>query len=354
MDAQSMEKPLVSVVIPHWNHRDVLDECLGSLRECQYDSLEIIVVDNASEDDSVPFVRENYPEVHLIQNRENRGFAGGCNVGIEAARGKYIVILNNDTTHKPDWLSVLIDYMEDHPEVGIAQPKLRNAKDRDYFDYSGAAGGYMDIYGFPFARGRIYDQIEQDEGQYENPAEIFWASGTACLLRRKVFEDVGGLDEVFFAHMEEIDLDWRAQLAGWHLAAVPSSVIYHHSGYTLPPDSPFKKYLNHRNSVIMLLSNYQSLRMMTRGFQRLLLDILALFFTLATGDFSRSWAIMKAWGWVLTHLSVIRRKRRQVKRVRRISDGELEYRFYQASIALEHYLLRKSHWDARRHSISAD
>ena len=209
--------PLVSIVIPHWNHREVLAECLESLRNTTYSSVEIVVVDNNSEDDSVAFIREHFPDVRLVENDTNRGFAGGCNDGIEVAKGQYIVILNNDTTQEPDWLQQLVDYLEAHKAVGIAQPKLINAIDRSKFDYSGAAGGYLDQYGFPFARGRIFDSVEPDRGQYDAPVTTFWASGTACIVRRNVFDQVGLFDETFFAHMEEIDLDWRAQLAGWEI-----------------------------------------------------------------------------------------------------------------------------------------
>jgi len=343
--------PLVSVVIPHWNHRDVLDDCLRSLELCEYHPLEIIVVDNHSTDDSVEFVQSNFPEIILLQNETNLGFAGGCNRGIEQARGEFIVILNNDTTHEPGWITTLVRFMEEHPETGIVQPKLLNAIDESAFDYSGAAGGYLDKYGFPFARGRILDSIEKDNGQYDSVAKIFWASGTACIIRAEVFEQIGKFDEAFFAHMEEIDFDWRAQLAGWKIFAVPDAVVWHHSGYTLPMESPLKKYLNHRNSVLMLLSNYQWLCMIIRGFQRFLLDGLALVHSLFTGEFSRAVAIVKAWFWILVHPGVIKKKRRQVAGIRLRSDDEMEQSLYQASIALERFLLRRTQWDATRHGL---
>ena len=181
-----MTDPLVSIVIPHWNHREVLADCLQSLQKTEYDPLEIIVVDNHSEDDSVAYVREHFPEVHLVENKENRGFAGGCNDGAARAQGEYILILNNDTTQEPDWITELVRFMETNPSIGVAQPKLINAKNPESFDYSGAAGGFMDRYGFPFARGRIFESVEEDTGQYDTLIQVFWASGSACILRNKM------------------------------------------------------------------------------------------------------------------------------------------------------------------------
>lgn len=342
---------LVSIVIPHWNHRNVLVDCLRSLAQTEYAPLEILVVDNHSTDDSVQYVRENFPKVRVVQNQENLGFAGGCNRGLRVVSGNYVVILNNDTTQEPDWLSILVRYMEAHPEVGIAQPKLKNALNPALFDYSGAAGGYMDKYAFPFARGRIFDSVEQDDGQYDESVPVFWASGTACILRREVLDEVGDFDEIFFAHMEEIDLDWRAHLAGWDVAAVPEAVVYHHSGYTLPMESPLKKYLNHRNSIFMLLANYNLWHACIRGFQRWLLDGLALAFSLFSGDLSRAMAVVKAWWWIFTHPGKIYAKRKKVKKIRRRSDTVVDQTLFQASIALERFLLRHRKWESRRHSL---
>jgi len=346
-----MTDPLVSIVIPHWNHREVLADCLQSLQKTEYDPLEIIVVDNHSEDDSVAYVREHFPEVHLVENKENRGFAGGCNDGAARAQGEYILILNNDTTQEPDWITELVRFMETNPSIGVAQPKLINAKNPESFDYSGAAGGFMDRYGFPFARGRIFESVEEDTGQYDTPIQVFWASGTACIVRTKMYRQIGLFDETFFAHMEEIDMDWRAQLAGWDIAVVPQSKIYHHSGFTLPPESPFKKYLNHRNSVFMLLSNYQPWNTLWRGMQRWLLDWMALFFTVVRRDFSRSTAIIKAWFWIISHPHLIRRKRKRVAAIRQRSDREMDQRLYSASIALEYNLFGRKTWEADRHAI---
>lgn len=326
-------------------------DCLHSLRKTEYDPLEIIVVDNHSEDDSVAYVREHFPETILVENEENRGFAGGCNDGADQANGKYLLILNNDTTQEPDWVTHLVRFMEANPSIGVAQPKLINAKDPASFDYSGAAGGFMDRYGFPFARGRIFENVEKDHGQYDDPVQTFWASGTACMIRAEVLTQIGLFDETFFAHMEEIDFDWRAQIAGWDIAVAPQSKVYHHSGFTLPPESPFKKYLNHRNSVFMLLSNYHLWNTIFRGLQRWLLDWMALVFSIARADWSRAWAIIKTWIWIISHPHIIVKKRRQVAAIRRRSDREMDQRLYSASIALEFNLFRKKTWDVDRHAI---
>jgi hypothetical protein len=312
------------------------------------------MVDNNSSDDSVQYVKANYPEVHIVKNEKNLGFAGGCNIGVKSANGEYLVILNNDTTQEKHWLSQLVKFMEEHPSVGVAQPKLLNAKEPTIFDYSGAAGGFMDKYAFPFARGRIYDSVEEDHGQYNTPIPIFWASGTACILRKEIVAQIGLFDETFFAHMEEIDFNWRVHLSGWDIWSVPQSVIYHHSGFTLPPESPFKKYLNHRNSLYMLLANYSFYHLICKGFQRLLLDMGALVFTLLQKEFDRSRAILQSWGWIMTHPNKIWAKRRIVRKIRELSDSEMKEKLYQASIALEYFLFRKNRWDEKRHTIDSE
>jgi hypothetical protein len=185
---QSSTHPLVSVVIPHYGGTEILGECLVSLNKCSYPSLEIIVVDNDSPDDSVQFIKSNFSEVNLIQSEYNRGFAGGCNFGVQHAKGEYLLILNNDTTHESDWIGHLVTMMESNRKISAVQPKILNYDNRDYFDYAGACGGFMDKYCFPFARGRIFNTVEKDEGQYDEAIQIFWASGTAFLTRKSIFE----------------------------------------------------------------------------------------------------------------------------------------------------------------------
>ena len=202
-------KSSVSIVIPHWNNVDVLSECLESISNTNFENFETIVVDNASTDNSVASVRSNYPNVKLIENDKNYGYAGGCNIGAEAASGDFLIFLNNDTVQEKDWISNLIKTINSDDKIAAVQPKILNYYDRNVFDYAGGAGGHMDIYCFPFARGRIFSFQENDEGQYNNKEKCFWSSGTCFMVRRELFQKAGGFDKSFFAHMEEIDLCWR-------------------------------------------------------------------------------------------------------------------------------------------------
>jgi GT2 family glycosyltransferase len=302
--------------------------------------LEVIVVDNASTDHSRAIVQEAFPAVRILELPENRGFAGGCNAGIRAATAPYILILNNDTVHTSGWIEYLVAKLESEPEIAVVQPKLRSFQDQSMFDYSGAAGGELDLFVFPFARGRLFEKIEKDEGQYDQlPERIFWASGTAFLARRKLLIKAGLFDEVFFAHMEEIDLEWRLQLMGYRIVAEPRAVVYHRSGYTLGAEAFLKKYLNHRNSLLVLVSNYSLLLMLYLFPLRLLLDYLALGFSLYKGDLPRMWAIIKAQAWIFCHPRLICRKRRLVKSLRQVRDRELVKHLYRGSVALKSYLL---------------
>ena len=249
-------RPMVSVVIPHYGGKDVLSECLISLKNCTYPDLEIIVVDNNSPDDSAQFITDNFSEVNLIQSEYNRGFAGGCNIGARHAQGEYLLILNNDTTHEPDWVDHLVKRIESNISISAVQPKIKDDKERDHFDFAGACGGFMDKYCFPFARGRIITTVEKDTGQYDDACKIFWASGTAFLTRKKIYDQLGGFDEALFAHMEEIDYHWKCQFLGHEIWVEPLSIIYHKGAVTLPVSSSKKTYLNYRNSLILLLTNY--------------------------------------------------------------------------------------------------
>ena len=249
--------PLVSIIIPHWNGLDVITDCLESLRSTSYKKIEIIVVDNNSSDDSVNQIRKKFPKVKLFENTKNEGYAGGCNRGSGIAKGEYLLFLNNDTIQNKDWIDNLVTKIESDPLIAAVQPKILNYYQKDKFDYAGGAGGEMDFLGFPFARGRIFNEQEVDKDQYNNSDNIFWSSGTAFIIRKTAFEEVGKFDEIFFAHMEEIDLCWRLHLAGYKVVSEPKSVIHHKNALTLPMYSEKKYYLNHRNSLLMLITNYK-------------------------------------------------------------------------------------------------
>ncbi len=335
-------QPLVSAIIPHFNGIEILRSCLESLQADPYPALEIIVVDNSSSDGSPEFVERYFPRVRLIRNTKNRGFAGGCNDGMAQAWGKYFLILNNDTTHNSGWIGQLVAVLQSAPEIGAVQPKILSAQLPDHFDYSGAAGGLMDFAGFPFAIGRIFTTMEVDEGQYDKIREIFWASGTAFLVRRAVIDQVGGFDEDFFAHMEEIDLCWRMQNAGWIIKNAPRAVIWHHSGWTLPPDRYKKKYLNHRNNLILLIKNYPWRYLALIFPLRITLEGVAFVFSALIRDWKRMVAIIHAAVWIGVHPRKLIKKHLAIKNLR--DDRVLKQvtnRMYHSSVFFQYFLKRQ-------------
>lgn len=331
--------PLVCIIIPHYNGIDTLSECLDSLKKSTYPHVETIVVDNASSDGSPEWIEQNHPDVTLIRCETNAGYAGGCNRGATAATGEYILFLNNDTVHEPGWIQPLVDTLLEDPTAGAVQPKILNYFERDMFDYAGGSGGAMDVLCFPFARGRLFLTREYDTGQYDDKTEIFWASGTAFLVKKEAFKEAGGMDEVFFAHQEEIDLQWRLQLLGYRIFVNPQSVVYHKNALTLAMNSPRKKYLNHRNSIVMMLANYNLPLVLYLFPVRLFLEFVAAVYALALRDFGHVGAIFKSLFWIVTHPVTIYRKRRRTKAMRKLTDREILQVLYRGSVVVDYYFL---------------
>lgn len=334
----------VSIIIPHWNGIEVITECLESIKESTYKNYEIIVVDNNSEDDSVEHIKSKYPEINLVENHINEGYAGGCNRGSEIATGNYLLFLNNDTIQEQDWLEPLVEILDKNDKVAAVQPKILNYYNRELFDYAGGAGGSMDFLGFPFARGRIFNEQESDCRQYDLSEEIFWSSGTAFLVRKAAFEKVNKFDDLFFAHMEEIDLCWRFHLAGYQVVNAPNSVVYHKNAVSLPMFTEKKYYLNHRNSLIMLLTNYSVPLSIYVLPIRWALDIVALVYAILFGDWNHIKGIAKAHAWIIFHPIKIFKKRRIIKPLRRIKDRNILKKLYTGSIVYSYYILRKSRY----------
>lgn len=246
----------VSVVILNWNGVDMLREFLPSVVDCsQGEEIEICVADNASEDTSLAMLRAEFPMVRLIELDQNYGFAEGYNRALAQVDAEYVVLLNSDVEVTPHWLEPLLDYMDAHPETAACQPKLLSWHRKEYFEYAGASGGFIDRYGYPFCRGRILDVVEKDEGQYDTVMQVMWATGAAFLIRLSDYREAGGLDGRFFAHMEEIDLCWRLRSRGRRIVCIPQSVVYHVGGATLKKDNPRKTFLNFRNNLLMLYKN---------------------------------------------------------------------------------------------------
>lgn len=246
-----------AVVILNWNTKGFLEEflppLLSSVARC--DGAEVIVADNASTDGSLDLMKERFPETKTIALDRNYGFTGGYNKALAQIDAEYFVLINSDIEVTEDWLKPLVEWMDTHPDCGACAPKLHSWQERDKFEYAGAAGGYLDRFGYPLCRGRVLKKLDTDRGQYDCPKDVFWATGACLMIRSRLYKKLGGLDERFFAHMEEIDLCWRMQLEGWKITIVPESIVYHVGGGTLPATSPFKLFLNYRNNLLMLSNN---------------------------------------------------------------------------------------------------
>ena len=288
------ELPKTSVVILNYNTSNQLRSYLPSIIANTPESVEIIVVDNGSTDDSVECMKTEFPDIRLIINQKNFGFAGGYNEAIKKIDTEILVLLNSDVKVEEGWLEPVLYEMAQNPEIAIAQPKILSLKEPKKFEYAGAAGGYMDRLGYPFCRGRIFTSVEEDWGQYEENADIFWASGAACFIRKKLFDHFEGFDASYFAHMEEIDLCWRVKRAGYRVVAIPSAKVYHLGGGTLAYGSTRKTYLNVRNSLFTLLKNESRRELPGIFIARLLLDGLAGVYFFFKLDFKQIRAIIKA------------------------------------------------------------
>ncbi len=266
-----------AVVILNWNGQKMLERFLPSVTAHTQGDAEVIIADNGSTDDSLPFLQKNYPQLRVIRLDKNYGFAGGYNKALQQVDADYYVLLNDDVEVTPGWIEPVIAQMQQHPDTAICQPKLLMYDQRNTFEYAGGAGGYIDKYGYPFCRGRMFTTLEDDHGQYDTPSQIFWASGAAMFVRADVWRQLGGLDEDFFAHMEEIDFCWRAQNAGYRIEYCPHSVVYHVGGGTLPKSNPRKTYLNFRNNMALLYKNLPTQRLAWVIGSRIVLDYVAAF-----------------------------------------------------------------------------
>ena len=246
----------VAIVILNWNGKKMLQSFLSSVLKYSSDgAAEVVVADNASTDDSMDYVRTTYPNVRTIMLDKNYGFADGYNRALRQMDAEYYLLINSDVEVTPHWLDPLVSFMDAHSECAACQPKILSMFNRDMFEYAGAAGGFIDKYGYPFCRGRIFNKVEIDTGQYNNITEILWATGACMLVRSSDFWNAGRFDPRFFAHNEEIDLCWRMRIMGRKIYCVPASIVYHVGGGTLPKSNPMKTYLNFRNNLTMLYKN---------------------------------------------------------------------------------------------------
>ncbi len=333
--------PRVSVVIPHLSGEETLSACLASLRKSAFRDFEILLVDNGSTDQSVTRARERFPEVHVVPLKTNRGFAGGCNSGIREARGEYVFLLNDDAEVVPEALGRLVEAGDRDARIAACQPKILNWMERGRFDYAGGGGGLLDLLGYPFCLGRVFEHLEEDCGQYDEGREIFWASGAAGLFRRKMVLEAGLLDEAFFAHMEEIDLCWRLHLAGYAVRAVPSAVVFHRGAATLGKGTYRKLYLNHRNNLVMLLKNWGLRALLWRFPLRLGLEGATFLRSLFVGEWDRMRAIVAAEFYLLVHPVKLLRMRASAQKVRRVPDARVFAKMYRGLLPWEHFIRKR-------------
>ena len=242
----------VAIVILNWNGQAMLEKYMSSVLQYSKDEATVYVADNASTDQSMEMLRQHFPGVKLIQLEKNWGFAEGYNKALKQVDAEYYLLLNSDIEVTHHWLTPMTEYMDNHPDVAACQPKLLSIFDKDRFEYAGASGGYLDHFGYPFCRGRIFETVEEDNGQYDYATDILWATGAALMIRSKDYWEAGGLDGRFFAHNEEIDLCWRLRIRGRRIVCLPESYVYHVGGGTLPKGNPMKTFLNFRNNLTML------------------------------------------------------------------------------------------------------
>lgn len=285
----------IAVIILNWNGEKLLREFLPSVvANTDSELADIIVADNGSTDGSRELLRREFPNVIRLEFDENLGFAEGYNRALHETNYPYTILLNSDVATPSGWLRPLYEFMESHPEAAACQPKILSYRDNSKFEYAGAAGGFIDRNGFPYCRGRIFDSIESDRGQYDSPIKVFWATGAALMVRTPLYEAAGGLDKLFFAHMEEIDLCWRLSLMGKELWCVPQSCVYHLGGGSLPAENPKKTYLNFRNNLLLLHKNLPAKDLCGALLRRRLLDTVAWAKFILTLDFANASAILRA------------------------------------------------------------
>ncbi|MBI1768004.1 MAG: glycosyltransferase family 2 protein [Bacteroidetes bacterium] len=327
----------VAIVILNFNGKHFLQQFLPSVVNYSEDS-KIVVADNGSSDGSGDFVKREFPKIEVISLSVNKGFCGGYNEVLKQVQAKYYVLLNSDVEVTPDWLSPIIELMDRDQSIAAAQPKILAQRSKNKFEYAGAAGGKIDMLAYPFCRGRLFDSIEEDNGQYDDVSEIFWASGACMFVRANLYHEMGGLDEDFFAHMEEIDLCWKLSRAGYKIFYHGKSTVYHVGGGTLSASNPRKTYFNFRNGLSLLIKHQRYSSLMWKFPLRLLLDWAAAIHFLMSGSGIHAKAV------IIAHLSFIRRFGREMKKrsatARQMSNFKTS-NVYEGLIVFDYFLGQK-------------
>ncbi len=344
---------LVSIVILNYKGKKYLEKFLPPLLESikEINDVEIVVADNGSKDDSIKTVKEKFPTVRTIELDDNYGFAEGYNRALEQIKSEYYVLLNSDVEVTQDWLKILLDYMKLNPEVVACQPKIKSYTNREYFEYAGAAGGFIDKYGYPYCRGRIFNTVEKDTGQYDDIIDVFWASGACMMIRSEDYWGAGALDKDFFAHMEEIDLCWRLKSRGKRIVCIPQSVVYHIGGGTLSNTHPRKTYLNYRNNLLMLYKNvsHNNLKSIFRA--RFWLDNIAATQLTLSGKFKEVKAILSA----RTHFKKMKEKFAEKRKENILNSVRSVFKeTSENSIVYEYFIKRNKTFDKMEHGYNIE
>lgn len=328
----------LAIVILNYNGKELLQKFLPSLIEFSGNN-EIIVADNSSTDDSIAFLRSSYPTLRIILMNENTGYAGGYNNALKQVEADVYCLINSDIEVTANWINPVIETMLNDDKIGACQPKILSYNNKAFFEHAGAAGGFIDMLGYPFCRGRIINTVEPDDGQYNDVSKIFWATGACLFVRAQLFHQLNGFDKDFFAHMEEIDLCWRIQKSGYTVNYIPKSVVYHVGGATLSKSNPRKTYFNFRNNILMLHKNLSFFSMLLVMFIRHFLDLIAALKFFAEGHRNDSKMIFKAYVWFYGNISSRIKLRRQTRKG--FAKSKVTGVLYK-SLVISYYLLGRS------------
>jgi hypothetical protein len=329
-----------AIVILNWNGKKLLEQFLPSVVNFSSEEAMIYVADNASTDDSIKFIKEFYPSVKIVENAINGGYAKGYNDALQHIDADIYCLLNSDIEVTENWLTPVIDIFKKDENTAVIQPKLLDYKDKSKFEYAGAGGGFVDLYGYPYCRGRIFNHLEKDKGQFNDISDIFWASGACLFIRSKVYHQLGGFDEDYFAHQEEIDLCWRTQNEGYNIKYVGTSTVYHVGGATLQETNPHKTFLNFRNSLLNVVKNVPKKWFLFVVFSRLVLDgIAGIKFTLELRPI-HTWAIVKA------HFSFYRYFYRFLKKRKKLQKKS-DYNLH-TSVVWQYFILGRKKFESLR------
>ncbi|MEK6894927.1 MAG: glycosyltransferase family 2 protein [Nanoarchaeota archaeon] len=341
----TQKNPLVEVIILTHNNKKILNDCLNSLKKTQYKNLKVTIVDQDSSDGTSELIKKNYPKFNVFRNKINESFSAANNKILKSSKAKYCILLNDDTTQEPNWINELVKVAEADEKIAVLQPKILSMKNKKMFEHAGAGGGFIDIFGYEFCRGRIFSEIEEDKGQYDNIKEVFWVCGVALFIRRKVLDEVGYLDEDFGSYFEETDLSWRINSAKYLQKYIPRSIVYHIGSATWgnKKNSATKEYLLHRNSWFVLGKNYSRKNWFWILPSKLLLEMITIFAFLFTNP-KKSYASLKGFIWFIFNIGKINKGNKKTEDLKKISDIELMQKMVKTSVALQYFISGKKYF----------